>query len=434
LPRNVVFLHAGDLKRTVKGTVRRHQAAAMLQDETAMRCLPTLQKLDLDTHAHTPTQSTTLDQDGVEVAVNGICSRSLPRLQSHASASLLSAGLDSVSATTIAYELCAHFELDHFRADQVIEATTVRNLAVEVLREMQKRSKPVSVEEARDRVGNIASTQELLINRPRRDGTQAFTQHNTYNAGGIQWVHNSLGWRSDEHNPELAYQIFIVGNSHFIGAENELRDHFAYSLAQRIAARDRMTSDQIGVLNFSIGGAAPAFVLRSVITQCSRVRPNLVIFQVNAECDSSGDYPFDTMQREQYTPWIQFARAVPCCIPCAFAKMASVIGAGESLQLEYGRTVALPVYLALQSFLNEAEIAFIGFIQHQASSMSAFLQANEPLSQRIDMDCLMEEAVMDFAAADEPQHKIHLGPHGNQALAATLWNKKQHIIPRVGVM
>jgi len=278
LKQHVLFLHSNELPRTVKGTIRRCECETSMGSEldalfSGLKCSPLVNEI-----AHH------LDTDR---QVLSICASTLPDLHHNPKASFVELGMSSVEGVGIVNALNRQF---HCRLPETLamETPSVDEL-VTTIRALLGREDESS---GLDVDTHVFSAHQLFCPRKEHVPGTTRTQYGMDNGQhGYTYTYNSLGWRGEEFDPQCKYHIFVFGASGFHGTGTHDKGLFVHSLRDLIAQRDGILPDTIGISNFACGGPPPSFTLRSAIAQCSRVKPNLVLFEVHSNTeDWAGDW------------------------------------------------------------------------------------------------------------------------------------------------
>jgi hypothetical protein len=113
---------------------------------------------------------------------------------------------------------------------------------------------------------------------------------------------NSLGYRGEEYNPDAKFHIFTCGCSYTYGMGIKWEQSFSYVFKEELTKKLNYNIEDVNLLNFSQQAASNDYITRTVLTQCQRVKPNLLIIQ------------FTTKDRSEYIshekvgnigPWIE---------------------------------------------------------------------------------------------------------------------------------
>ncbi len=88
---------------------------------------------------------------------------------------------------------------------------------------------------------------------------------------------NSLGFRGEEFDPAARLKIFVAGCSYTFGLGVPHDQIWPTLLKQRLADRLDLPIDRVNLQNFSQVGASNAYIARTIVRQCDRVRPDLAV-------------------------------------------------------------------------------------------------------------------------------------------------------------
>ena len=96
-------------------------------------------------------------------------------------------------------------------------------------------------------------------------------------SGDNEYKFNSLGFRGDEFNPDSNKNIFISGCSYTFGVGINVEETWGYQFKKLLAENTEKKLDDIGLMNFAIGGASNDYIARTLLTQSARFKPDLII-------------------------------------------------------------------------------------------------------------------------------------------------------------
>lgn len=88
---------------------------------------------------------------------------------------------------------------------------------------------------------------------------------------------NSLGFRGEEYNPKAKRRIFVCGCSHTIGTGLNLEETWPYLFKLLYSHHFNLNSSEVNLLNFADGGASNDYISRTVLSQCTAIRPDLLL-------------------------------------------------------------------------------------------------------------------------------------------------------------
>ncbi|MEM9802810.1 MAG: hypothetical protein AAGA20_20970 [Planctomycetota bacterium] len=93
----------------------------------------------------------------------------------------------------------------------------------------------------------------------------------------VYYHYNELGFRGPSFHPNAKWTAFVFGESDAFGADVRFDEIWAVRAAREVARRRGLRPDEICIQNFADEGASNAHIARMVLTQCGRVRPDLVL-------------------------------------------------------------------------------------------------------------------------------------------------------------
>jgi len=96
-------------------------------------------------------------------------------------------------------------------------------------------------------------------------------------SGEKEYSFNSLGYRCDEFNPKSKENIFIAGCSYTLGVGLNSEETWAYQFKKLLAEERKSKLDEVGLMNFSVGGASNDYIARILLSQSSLVKPDLIV-------------------------------------------------------------------------------------------------------------------------------------------------------------
>jgi len=95
--------------------------------------------------------------------------------------------------------------------------------------------------------------------------------------GTTTYRYNSLGYRGDEFRSDARLKIHVFGESDAFGMGVQHDDAWPCQVAAMLREELGLAPHEVGLMNFAEPGGSSELVARQVITQCSAVRPDLVL-------------------------------------------------------------------------------------------------------------------------------------------------------------
>ncbi len=96
-------------------------------------------------------------------------------------------------------------------------------------------------------------------------------------ASRTRYRFNAQGFRSADFDPAASHRVFAFGDSHTFGVGLDYEACWPMRFTERWSAARGLDPAAVCLQNFADGGASNASISRAVLTQCSAVRPDLVI-------------------------------------------------------------------------------------------------------------------------------------------------------------
>ena len=198
---------------------------------------------------------------------------------------------------------------------------------------------------------------------------------------------NSLGFRSEEFDPGAPVKLFVCGCSQTLGTGVDFEESWAFLFKQKLAEQRGLPESSVNLMNFSHGGASNDYITRTLIEQCSRVRPDVVVagfthmnrFEM---IDETMAFPLGPVDLEEYAE--------------AGGKYAELKRLAEFLTLgtdEIQQKIRMiKNVLLFQYFCRNRDIPFIFFffesIRRDDLPAALSFPMTEPLYEEIDLDQL----------------------------------------------
>ncbi len=272
----------------------------------------------------------------------------------------------------------------------------------------------------------------------------ALTHHyGTDFSGKITYQFNQLGFRGEDFNPKAKFHIFICGPSEGVGVGLLEHETWCFEVKRYVASVKQIPPNEVNLVNFSQAGASTDYVIRTLIAQASRIRPNLIIACPGAKNRTEyTDYLVDPKNKQakrltiNINPHLNHLITENRHLPTG-KKLANlsieqwdrlstiVMGYYRNYTLEKGTLNQLRNYLLLQSFCRMHKIPFLiwslaryaadtGFPQGLTSNLRQFSQS---IDLRHTLKIKLTEA-SDFAADG-----IHPGRKSNRSIGRVICEK-----------
>ena len=131
-------------------------------------------------------------------------------------------------------------------------------------------------------------------------------------SGTKRYAFSRLGYRGEDLDPLAARRIFVAGASVAFGSGLDYEETWPVLFRAEYAREHGLEPREVNLLNFSAPLAPPDYVVRTLLTQAARVRPDLMIAQFSmfrrAEIVRNGaftavDVPLDLRVHVTRTTW-----------------------------------------------------------------------------------------------------------------------------------
>lgn len=96
-------------------------------------------------------------------------------------------------------------------------------------------------------------------------------------SGKVNYRYNSLGFRGEEYNEDAKFHIFVCGPSEGFGLGLNEEDIWCHQFKCLYAKHKGVDPSEVNLLNFSQIGASMDYITRVVVSQCQRIKPDLVL-------------------------------------------------------------------------------------------------------------------------------------------------------------
>ena len=242
---------------------------------------------------------------------------------------------------------------------------------------------------------------------PDRSGTRTYT-------------FNSFGFRSEEFNPRARSTIFACGASFTVGVGVADDQVWTQPFKTRYAAIAGCDPSDVTVQNFAQGAASNDYTTRTLLSQCERVKPDLVIAHFGA--DNRRTEWFDGDTHVSIGPWMaDFGRKtrIPAVIEGFYAYYTPHLGAANALKNAlllqwYCRTRGVQLLLAWSDYRATLRVAE----QHPVC---------RALAEMLDRDLLFQPR----EPVDWSRDAGHPGPSSHELFATQLLDMWQ--LDRLGL-
>lgn len=245
-----------------------------------------------------------------------------------------------------------------------------------------------------------------------------------------QYHFNSLGFRCDEFRADAPFKLFVSGSSYAVGTGLNQEETWPWLFSREMARHHGIDPDELCLMNFAEGGASNDYVARMAISQCHRVRPDLLVAEFVFKNRSEGFLEGSPFQVGSWLllNWRERRRALR---EAPAALRDTIRGRLEAIKHyyawyndEHGFLNVLKNMLLVQGFCQARHIPyFLIWTEHEQLESTA-LTENPVLSPLLDV--LDRNRLCDFGIADEDIYvdkgadQAHPGPQSQLIYSARL--------------
>lgn len=252
----------------------------------------------------------------------------------------------------------------------------------------------------------------------RKEGIniKSFNRYGMDQSGEILYEYNSLGYRGQEYDPDAKFVMYAAGCSHTHGTGLMWEDTFAYQFKKLYAERFGLDTQEVSLMNFSVGAASNSYMVRTLITNCNAKKPDFLL------CNFT---------HKKNLEFKDIAANEPFCPSIPKSEPAATI-----LDLPYMNDLNLFVetvknMLLLQYYCKANNIDYVFAWTDYPDFPEYFERVRDThrfLEEELDLDFFLQKSIrqvkVDFAA-DKAEHdtKAHGGPLTNALYAKMLFAK-----------
>lgn len=271
------------------------------------------------------------------------------------------------------------------------------------------------------------------------DGKGGHTR-TTYGAdttGKVTYRFNTLGFRADEPDDGASALVFASGCSYTFGVAVEYEDTWVSRFRERFAAERGLPADRVNVQNFGQGGASNDYLVRTLLTQVGRRRPDAVValFTYSVRVELLTEQGFHTIG-----PWaLERAEELERLSPKEQEYVALALDHYRHFSAAGSYVRTLSSLVLVQSFLRAQGVPYaLGWVEHGILDDPAW-QAHDttgPLIELLDRSTLCPVSIMDpVLLTDFGADGTHPGPETHAAFAARMFETflaaRQSFAPRM---
>jgi len=259
-------------------------------------------------------------------------------------------------------------------------------------------------------------------------------------SGLVLYRYNSLGFRGEEYNPNAKFHIFVCGPSEAFGLGLNEEDNWNHQFKLLYAAEKKVDPVEVNLLNFSQIGASMDYIARVTISQCQRIKPDLMICALSPS--SRTEYFTDEENRYfsekavTFNPSMYnllshhdendfFRQRTECLSEDDHDELLTAVEGFYSFYTErVGLINRLKNILLIQQYCKANNISNLIWTLHRFG-LEKELSLNLPDSIRALSDCIDYNNIYTHGVL-HPNHQkaadgIHPGPEVNKEVAKHMW-------------
>lgn len=261
-------------------------------------------------------------------------------------------------------------------------------------------------------------------------GGHEIRSYGTDRSGTVSYRFNSLGFRSEEYRPEASRHLFVCGPSTAFGTGLPVEASWPYLFKVAYAQHQALAANEVNLLNFSQGGAGNDYVVRTAITQCARVKPDLLLVELAPGHSRTEYFSSEVTGSERHLlfgPWIfgDDGGVRPKIKQEHPEILGPLLGYFDYYSDEIGAMSTVRAVLLLQLYCKVHSIPNLvcwGWKEGAASDISKYQShiSIAPLLDLVDWQCVLPHAIADDCI-DRAADGFHAGAESCRRYAERLW-------------
>lgn len=216
-------------------------------------------------------------------------------------------------------------------------------------------------------------------------------------SGEINYSFNSSGYLGEEYNPSAEKKIFVAGCSLAMNYGIQYELSWPYLFKKRLG-------EHVNILNFSVGGASNDYISRSVLRQCSSVKPDILLVMFT--------YPdrkefISENGRKNIGPWNE--------------EDEDILNYYAHYTDELGNMNLLRNILLVQYFCKTQDIDYI-FVVQNIDKFKSFCLRSEIFSELFSLIDMANLCDFSMEFKDKIYDGLHPGPESHDLFAKRLFD------------
>ena len=233
----------------------------------------------------------------------------------------------------------------------------------------------------------------------------------TDKSGTVTYHFNSLGYRGEELDPDAAFRICLIGESHAIGLGVEMRDTYGQRLKRHIGKALGLAPKQVNCINLSVSGASSDYCVRTAFRQLTQVPVDLAVCCIPAPnrmeyCRPAG---YEMLNLNGLTPENMDRAPVP------------LVGFADFYNDRMGLIALMKNTLLLQDFFKRRGIGYVLTSQHLTRARRRF-DYLKVFDDDLDTRAFLEDRIFALRP-DRAADGAHGGPRTHAAFAIAVLDR-----------
>lgn len=257
-------------------------------------------------------------------------------------------------------------------------------------------------------------TMNLLLNPSGQEhGVKEDSFHGLDKSGKKKYTYNCFGYRGEEYDPLADRYIYIAGSSSTFGTGLNWEESFPYWFKKYYARHHKLSTRKVNLMNFSAGGANNDYIVRTLMTQCNVMKPDILL------CIFAHKKNFETIYKGKITmvgPWDE-----------RFASFYKSPHYSNEIML----INTLKNMLLLQQYCQLKKINYI-FSWLNVETLPGIIESIPEqysfLREELNLDHFVLKSIKNKSIkVDKAADNAHAGPRSHKTYAKLLFNKYREL-------
>lgn len=246
------------------------------------------------------------------------------------------------------------------------------------------------------------------VRRQEHRPGNVLSAYGTDESGTVIYRFNAQGYRGEEYDPDAAFRICVIGESHAFGTGVAQEQTFGNRFADHLAAALGIDRARVNLLNLSVGGVSPDYCVRTLYRQLPGVAADVALVHMPG---------IDRMEFYDGTGFSGFG--VSALDPDRIDEAPPpLLGFCDLYNAHLGRLALAKNLLLAQSLLEEQGIDYVISIPNLPPLESRFGYLH-PYMSRLDQTPILHHKLL-ASRLDKAADGRHGGPRTHGAIAIAL--------------